>query len=281
MKVTRPDVGPSAPGILRRRSRSRLSGRDRATPPRFSDGVDAIDRAAESPYELGAIPLRVADLAFGEASSDKAVVMLVVEADLRAFGFATAARQVVRRPGPARAPTELGERHRTLRAQSRDVVHRGDALRAGILASAVAGVPPETGTLPGEGRGNDANSGRIGSVTHDFVVPSLTGLRLTTPILTDAIEAPSFGSQSPPKPVLIARRAFPAGATLYYQFSVLGAGKDAAGTTRVVGSHQLIGPAARWSSSSTAAGRGRKHDTEPLRQRRPRLACRPATTSWC
>ena len=87
----------------------------------------------------------------------------------------------------------------------------------------------------------DANSGRIGSVTHDFVVPSLTGLRLTTPILTDAIEAPSFGSQSPPKPVLIARRAFPAGATLY-QFSVLGAGKDAAGTTRVVGSHQLIGP---------------------------------------
>ena len=41
--------GPGAPGILRRRSRSRLSGRDRATPPRFSDGVDAIDRAAERP----------------------------------------------------------------------------------------------------------------------------------------------------------------------------------------------------------------------------------------
>jgi hypothetical protein len=88
----------------------------------------------------------------------------------------------------------------------------------------------------------DANSGRIGSVTHDFEVPPLTGLRLTTPILTDAIEAPSFGSQAPPKPVLIARRTFPAGATLYYQFSVLGAGKDAAGVPRVLGSHQLLGP---------------------------------------
>jgi len=73
-------------------------------------------------------------------------------------------------------------------------------------------------------------------------VPPLTGLRLTTPILTDAIEAPSFGSQAPPKPVLIARRTFPAGATLYYQYTVLGAGKDASGAPRVTGSHQLVGP---------------------------------------
>ena len=42
--------------------------------------------------------------------------------------------------------------------------------------------------------------------------------------------------------MLIARRAFPVGATLYYQFSVLGAAKDAAGATKVIGSHQLIGP---------------------------------------
>ena len=63
-------------------------------------------------------------------------------------------RQAVRRARPAGAHHRARhERHRALRAQGRDVVPRGDALRAGLLASAVAGVPPEAGTLPGESRG--------------------------------------------------------------------------------------------------------------------------------
>jgi hypothetical protein len=39
--------------------------------------------------------------------------------------------------------------------------------------------------------------------------------------------------------VLVVRRTFPAGPTLYYQFSVLGAARDPAGAPRVVASHEI------------------------------------------
>ena len=244
VKVTRPDVTVRARrGYYAGGFGVRRSGPSPATPPRFSDGIDAIDRAAESPYELGAIPLRVADLAFGEASADKAVVMLVVEADLRAFGFATAGGKLSDVLDLRVLTTELGT-NTTERYERKVEMSFPEGTRFG--PDSWHPLSQEFNLKPGRYQARvavrDVSSGRMGSVTHDFVVPPLKGLRLTTPILTDAIEAPSFGSQSPPKPVLIARRAFPAGATLYYQFSVLGAGKDAAGATRVVGSHQLIGP---------------------------------------
>jgi hypothetical protein len=53
---------------------------------------------------------------------------------------------------------------------------------------------------------------------------------------------PSSGTAGPPKPVLVVRRSFPAGATVYYQYSVLGAAKGADGAVTVTGSHVLRGP---------------------------------------
>jgi VWFA-related protein len=214
-----------------------------AAPTRYADGIDAIDRAAESPYELGAIPLRVANLVFGDASPDTAAVVLVVEADLRAFGFKRGGGKLADVLDLRMLTTTLGA-NTTERYERKVEMTFPDTTRFG--AESWHPLSQEFHLKPGRYQARvavrDANSGRIGSVTHDFEVPPLTGLRLTTPILTDAIEAPSFGSQSPPKPVLVARRTFPSGATLYYQFTVLGAAKDASGATRVVGSHQLIGP---------------------------------------
>ena len=156
--------------------------------------------------------------------------MLVVEADLRAFGFATAGGKLSDVLDLRMLTTELGT-NATERYERKVEMSFPEGTHFG--PESWHPLSQEFHLKPGRYQARvavrDANSGRIGSVTHDFVVPPLTGLRLTTPILTDAIEAPSFGSQTPPKPVLIARRAFPAGATLYYQFSVLGAGKDAAG----------------------------------------------------
>lgn len=213
------------------------------TPARFAEGVDAIDRAAESPYELGSIPLRVANLTFADASPDTAIVNLVVEADLRAFQFTRNGASLTDVLDLRMLTTELGT-SATERYERKVEMKFPAATAFGPESWHV--LSQEFHLKPGRYQARvavrDANSGRIGAVTHDFEVPPLQGLRLTSPILTDTIEAPSYGSTAPPRPVLVARRTFPAGSTLYYQFSVLGAGRDASGATRVIGSHQLVGP---------------------------------------
>ena len=244
VKVARPDVTIRARRGYYSGTPGAASGTTAgATPARFSDGVDAIDRAADSPYEIGAIPLRVASYVFNDASPDTAVVALAVDADLRAFAFGRKGGRLTDVLDLRMLTTELTSTA-TERYERKVEMSFPETTQFG--PSSWHPLSQEFHLKPGRYQARvavrDANSGRIGAVTHDFEVPPLNGLRLTSPILTDTVEAPSFGSQTPPKPVLMARRAFPAGSTLYYQFSVLGAARDASGATRVVGSHELRGP---------------------------------------
>jgi hypothetical protein len=64
----------------------------------------------------------------------------------------------------------------------------------------------------------DANSGRLGSLIHDFVVPKPTGLRISTPILSDRLRRGAAGDPEP-----IARRAFAPSGTLHGRFEVCAA----------------------------------------------------------
>lgn len=68
----------------------------------------------------------------------------------------------------------------------------------------------------------DRSSGRLGSVTHPFEVPALDEFRVSTPILTDQVQADAAGV-AVPKPVLVARRTFASGTTLFCQFSAYNA----------------------------------------------------------
>ena len=70
----------------------------------------------------------------------------------------------------------------------------------------------------------DRNSGRVGSVSHDFEVPPLTGLRVSSLALSDRLrEAGASGSRAP-EPT--ARRAFSPSGVLHCRFEVYGAAKD-------------------------------------------------------
>jgi hypothetical protein len=75
-------------------------------------------------------------------------------------------------------------------------------------------------------------------VTHRFEVPPLQAFRISTPILSDRVETPE-GAASP-RPVLVAHRTFPAGATLYCQFAAYNAAVDpSSGKPRVSSSWRL------------------------------------------
>jgi VWFA-related protein len=208
-----------------------------------ADGIDTLDRASESPYELADIPLRATNYVFGDATADTSLVMLAVDADLRAFAFGRKDGHLADVADLRMLTTELGTG--TTERYERQVEMTFPAT-ARFGAESWHTLAQEFRLKPGRYQARialrDANSGRIGAVTHDFEVPALTGFRITTPILTDTLEAPSFGTAAPPKPVLVVRRSFPAGSTLYYQYSVLGAARDAAGAVKVVGSHELRGP---------------------------------------
>jgi hypothetical protein len=72
----------------------------------------------------------------------------------------------------------------------------------------------------------DKNSGRLGSLTHEFVVPEASGLRISSLVLSDRLreaEAPQART-----PELTARRAFAARGVLHCRFEVYGAARDAA-----------------------------------------------------
>ena len=67
----------------------------------------------------------------------------------------------------------------------------------------------------------------MGSITHEFEVPGMEGFRVSSPILTDQIQADAAGV-AVPKPVLVARRRFASGTTLFCQFTVYNAALAAA-----------------------------------------------------
>ena len=78
---------------------------------------DALEVALDSPYDLGALPVRAASYVFGDTKAGDTSVLLAVEADLRSFDL-----QIVRRDRDRRA-RPAGTRH-----ESRD--GRDEALRA-------------------------------------------------------------------------------------------------------------------------------------------------------
>jgi hypothetical protein len=86
----------------------------------------------------------------------------------------------------------------------------------------------------------DVTTGKMGSVVHEFEVPGGGGLRMSTPILSDAVDR-TGGPDAAPKPVLRVRPAFVPGSTLYCQFGVFGAKREETGSLmpRVLSSYEI------------------------------------------
>jgi len=201
--------------------------RERGKAPKPESGDEALQRALDSPFDLPAVPLRATAHALEEAEAGQVSVLVTAEADIRTLAF-------VEQGGQARDTLEYllvvaerasGEFHRfdqqfAMRfrpetrarfAQTWFPITRELKLRAGAYQARMVA--------------RDKNSGRVGSLTYDFEVPPASGLRVSTPILSDRLREDPGGSRTPEP---IARRTFVPAGVLHCRFEVYGAGRDAA-----------------------------------------------------
>jgi len=214
-------------------------GRDEK--PATADARDAaIQRALDAPFDLPNVPLRAVALVFGDAGQGQTTVRLTAEVDIRGLAF-------VERDGVSRDTLEM-----LLLAARRDTgdLTRFDqqfemALHQETRARYERTWFPITRELtlgPGSYQAKlvvrDRNSGRVGSLTHDFEVQAPDGLRVSSLVLSDRLREEAKGGGPEP----LARRRFAPAGTLHCQFEIYGAAKDpATGKPRVTAGFAVRG----------------------------------------
>lgn len=210
-----------------------------------SAGDPEILRALDSPFESSQVPLRVAAFAFDEALSQKANVVIVADIDVHDLAI---------HEEDGRAKASLAFLIETQHRQTGEVYTydqqidmallpdtRTALLRTGYTVSREFVLA--AGSYQAKVVVRDLGNGRLGSVIHDFEVPDPSAFRLTTPILSDALETKEAAFSRPPRPVLEVGRRYARGSTLYVQYSVLGAAKgEASRMPQVSAGYQIRRP---------------------------------------
>ncbi len=189
---------------------------------------DEFRRALDSPRDAEGIPLRLTAYVMGETILGKATTMIVADVNVSAFRFEEQDGRFV-----DTAEVVLVANHR----ETGEYWDRSETVELGFASE-----PRQTGNLwytltrefelpPGVYQAKLAvrhkKTGRLGSVTHEFDVPKLGELRLSTVVLSDAVQPPKPGEG--PQPRLVARRALrPVGPQrlVFGKIEVYGAAKD-------------------------------------------------------
>jgi hypothetical protein len=203
-------------------------------------GDPVVERALDSPFDVGDVPLRATAYVFDETILGRARVFVASEVDVSGFDFeekdgrlVDAAELLV-----AAQHRETGEYFRYSQEVQMSLLPETRQQLAETWYPVSRDFELPSGAYQARILVRDKRSGRIGSVAHSFEVPSLGGFRVSTPILSDQVEPATDGGA--PKPVLLARRFFPAG-LLYCQYSVFGARKDGdPPRPRVTGAYKIV-----------------------------------------
>lgn len=198
-----------------------------STSPRSADAD--IQRALDSPFFAAEIPARMTAFVREETLPGQARTLIAAEVDVTGLAFRS--RDDGRRVGTLDLLFTVSHRE-SAEAQREDkvveiVLRPGPAETTDHVWYAVSReFPLAAGWYQAKLVIRDGQSRRMGTVTHEFEVPRLGEWRVSTPALTDRLEAQGPGS--PAAPVLVARREFSSGGPLFCQFDVYGAAKGAA-----------------------------------------------------
>jgi VWFA-related protein len=205
-------------------------------PPRGEFKDPDLQRVLDAPGAAEGVPLRMTAYALQSSTPETAQVVIAADVDVSRITFPEGG-------GNAVLDTLIAVAHR-----EDGGVNRADR-RVELQRRASAPAPGQPAwysflrefALPAGGYQaklvvRDALAKRIGSVILEFEVPPLDKLRVSTPILTDTLQA---GADGAPTPALLARRDFPAGGQLYCRFDVFGAARGPGGMPVVKASHAL------------------------------------------
>lgn len=196
-------------------------------PKRNADPL--IGHALDSPFEIPDVPLRVSSFVFDEVSLDQMSVQVAVEIDVKGLAF----KEEADRSTDALAflieaqHRESGEYYRYDQKIEMSLLPetRRKLERSGYPVAREFTLP--AGAYQAKIVVRDLNSDRVGSVVHEFEVPKVGTLRVSTPVLSNTLEQGEDGSR---RPVLQVQRAFATDSTLYCQYSVYGAAKPETGS---------------------------------------------------
>ena len=220
-----------ARGVRLRARRGYFAPEDGREAKVVREGSDPeIGRALDSPFERRELPLRVQAFSFDEAGIGRVNALLSAEIGVSQLSLAEQEGRMT------------GELAFLIEAQHRETGEFFNVdekieiamlpetykrlARSGYTVSRELVLPP--GGYQAKVVVRELATGRLGSVIHDFDVPGLASFRVSTPVLSDALETPAEAGAAPSRPVLSLRRRFAPGSTLYVQYSVLGAAKDQA-----------------------------------------------------
>jgi VWFA-related protein len=221
VKVNRPDVEVVA-------RKGYYAPSDEPPKPLPEGTLDPQVRTAiDSPFEADSIPLRIASYVL-KPEGEETTVLFTADIDPRGVSFEQTGERYE------------GELSTVLLVSSRDTGeswHREKQVELSLPPAFYEQIQDRwlplirdfkfgPGTYQARFFVRDDRGQRVGTVRHEFEVPSPDAFRVSTPILTDVLQQ---GQGTAPRPIPLARRHFPAGSTLYYVFEVLGAQAGASG----------------------------------------------------
>ncbi|HXY39601.1 MAG TPA: VWA domain-containing protein [Vicinamibacteria bacterium] len=249
--VRRLEVRVRRPGV-EVRSRPGWSASE-GSPP----AADALDLLARSGTDLADVPLVVSAYAFDETRPGHTRVIVAADLDLPPAdeGTEVSYRVLVLRRGEADALVQAGrERLEPLP----EPPWKGGFFTHAPLAHAFELAPGRyqvrlAVALP---------DGTRGAATRAFDVPEASGLRLSTPILTDRIVG---NGEHAPRAVVHGLKAFWPNATLFCQYEVYGVGGGAGRAPAVEGGYTLRAEDGRVVRSAPASLIGASEDGRVLR----------------
>jgi hypothetical protein len=190
----------------------------------------AVVRVLDSPHDATDIPLRAMAYVLEPRHENATRVLVAVEFDADRLAY-----EPVGRARRARVEVSVVAR---LRDAARGFRH-DDTVELTLYEGETAGwrsysreflLPAGVAQVRVVFR--DATSGAPGSVTTRVEVPPPGVLRVSTPILSDQVDAEG-GEPGRPQVVLAVHREFPAKGPLYVEFEVFGAAADPGGRPRV------------------------------------------------